>query len=159
MAVLRVVGAELALGQDDEAAVVGAVCIERVYGKRDAAGARRRRGIGRRELVPHTGFEPVISALRGRCPGPLDECGPVGAGGVAGPVGMIPASRGPHQTDAGGPARRPALQAVRLEEAADRIGDLLEAALADDQAVMRVRRERLVAGVEPLGEPLRVGQA
>ena len=32
-------------------------------------------------LVPHTGFEPVISALRGRCPGPLDECGPVGAGG------------------------------------------------------------------------------
>ena len=29
-------------------------------------------------LVPHTGFEPVISALRGRCPGPLDECGPVG---------------------------------------------------------------------------------
>src|SRR5436189_6428853 len=29
-------------------------------------------GVG---LVPHTGFEPVISALRGRCPGPLDECG------------------------------------------------------------------------------------
>src|SRR4051812_15747848 len=26
-------------------------------------------------VVPHTGFEPVISALRGRCPGPLDECG------------------------------------------------------------------------------------
>ena len=26
-------------------------------------------------LVPHTGFEPVVSALRGRCPGPLDECG------------------------------------------------------------------------------------
>jgi hypothetical protein len=25
--------------------------------------------------VPHTGFEPVISALRGRCPRPLDECG------------------------------------------------------------------------------------
>src|SRR5439155_11384192 len=24
---------------------------------------------------PHTGFEPVVSALRGRCPGPLDECG------------------------------------------------------------------------------------
>ena len=30
------------------------------------------------EMVPHTGFEPVISALRGRCPGPLDECGAVG---------------------------------------------------------------------------------
>ena len=29
------------------------------------------------ELVPHTGFEPVISALRGRCPRPLDECGAV----------------------------------------------------------------------------------
>ncbi len=25
-------------------------------------------------LVAHTGFEPVISALRGRCPRPLDEC-------------------------------------------------------------------------------------
>jgi transcription elongation factor GreA len=25
-------------------------------------------------LVAHTGFEPVISALRGRCPKPLDEC-------------------------------------------------------------------------------------
>ena len=27
-----------------------------------------------KELVAHTGFEPVISSLRGRCPGPLDEC-------------------------------------------------------------------------------------
>ena len=25
-------------------------------------------------LVAHTGVEPVISALRGRRPGPLDEC-------------------------------------------------------------------------------------
>ena len=25
-------------------------------------------------LVAHTGFEPVISALRGRRPKPLDEC-------------------------------------------------------------------------------------
>jgi hypothetical protein len=25
-------------------------------------------------VVAHTGFEPVISALRGRCPRPLDEC-------------------------------------------------------------------------------------
>lgn len=24
-------------------------------------------------LVPRTGFEPVVSSLRGRCPGPLDE--------------------------------------------------------------------------------------
>ncbi len=31
-------------------------------------------------VVPHTGFEPVISALRGRCPGPLDECGVVHVG-------------------------------------------------------------------------------
>ena len=31
-------------------------------------------------MVPHTGFEPVISALRGRCPGPLDECGAVRPG-------------------------------------------------------------------------------
>src|SRR5712692_3665500 len=27
-----------------------------------------------RSSVAHTGFEPVISALRGRCPRPLDEC-------------------------------------------------------------------------------------
>jgi hypothetical protein len=27
-------------------------------------------------MVAHTGFEPVISALRGRCPRPLDECAP-----------------------------------------------------------------------------------
>lgn len=27
-----------------------------------------------RWCVAHTGFEPVISALRGRCPWPLDEC-------------------------------------------------------------------------------------
>ena len=27
-----------------------------------------------RSLVAHTGFEPVISSLRGRCPKPLDEC-------------------------------------------------------------------------------------
>ena len=25
-------------------------------------------------LVAHTGFEPVISSLRGRCPNQLDEC-------------------------------------------------------------------------------------
>src|SRR5215207_8363069 len=25
-------------------------------------------------LVAHRGFEPLISALRGRCPRPLDEC-------------------------------------------------------------------------------------
>ena len=30
-------------------------------------------------LVAHTGFEPVISALRGRCPWPLDECATQGA--------------------------------------------------------------------------------
>ena len=25
-------------------------------------------------MVAHTGFEPVVFALRGRCPRPLDEC-------------------------------------------------------------------------------------
>ena len=25
-------------------------------------------------LVAHRGFEPLVSALRGRCPRPLDEC-------------------------------------------------------------------------------------
>jgi hypothetical protein len=53
-------------------------------------------GVGLFGLVPHTGFEPVISALRGRCPGPLDECGEVRAGregrtgrnGNKGPAGV-----------------------------------------------------------------------
>jgi hypothetical protein len=27
------------------------------------------------EIIPRTGFEPVISALKGRCPRPLDERG------------------------------------------------------------------------------------
>ncbi len=31
-------------------------------------------GIKVKQLVAHTGFEPVISSLRGRCPKPLDEC-------------------------------------------------------------------------------------
>ena len=31
-------------------------------------------------LVAHRGFEPLISALRGRCPGPLDECATSTAG-------------------------------------------------------------------------------
>ena len=30
-------------------------------------------------MVAHRGFEPLISALRGRCPGPLDECATCGA--------------------------------------------------------------------------------
>ena len=29
-------------------------------------------------MVAHTGFEPVISSLRGRCPRPLDECATLG---------------------------------------------------------------------------------
>ena len=44
----------------------------------------------RRGLVPHTGFEPVISALRGRCPGPLDECGAGRRVGTATTADRIP---------------------------------------------------------------------
>ena len=88
-------------------------------------------GVRHSMLVPHTGFEPVISALRGRCPGPLDECGPDGA---AGPPGR---SAWYQRRDAARRWRRP--RAVGLEEAADRVGDLLVAVLADDQAVVRVR--------------------
>src|SRR6476620_5722636 len=49
---------------------------------------RNPRGVllGGPELVAHTGFEPVISALRGRCPRPLDEC----AMGMAGDGGFEP---------------------------------------------------------------------
>src|SRR3990172_2782253 len=39
-----------------------------------------------KNVVAHTGFEPVISALRGRRPGPLDEC----ATGLAAELGFEP---------------------------------------------------------------------
>src|SRR5215211_5923239 len=61
-------------------------------------------------LVPHTGFEPVISALRGRCPGPLDECG------RSADVAVRPVAEDtrvpPRPAIAGGVGQ--ALQAVRL---------------------------------------------
>ena len=41
----------------------------------------------REELVPRTGFEPVISALRGRRPEPLDERGTSSPTGPSGPRG------------------------------------------------------------------------
>src|SRR3990170_3639739 len=95
-------------------------------------------------LVPHTGFEPVVSALRGRCPGPLDECGSVER--IAWP------SRRPSP---GAPRDRPAsegldtgchLQAVVLQEGADGIGHLLVATLAHDRPVVGVCPEGLVLG-------------
>ena len=87
---LAVVEAEVALGEDHEAAV-GCGGIDPSLSAKDgreprratssataaATGERPRRTGAWRwvRLVPHTGFEPVVSALRGRCPGPLDECG------------------------------------------------------------------------------------
>src|SRR5437773_2378834 len=73
------------------------------------------------EVVPHIGFEPMISALRGRCPGPLDECGAVGAGwGRPGRFGMIAAGSGTiKRTPARRPARRPTLEPVGLQERPD----------------------------------------
>ena len=35
-------------------------------------------------MVAHTGFEPVVSSLRGKCPKPLDECAVYGGGLVPG---------------------------------------------------------------------------
>ena len=43
----------------------------RVYGRRTKRTIRTR---PKGKVVAHTGFEPVVFALRGRCPGPLDEC-------------------------------------------------------------------------------------
>ena len=54
-------------------------------------------------------------------------------------------------TDRGPAWRR--LEAVRFEERADGLRDLLIALLGQDQAVVRVRSERLVAGVKPLRKP------
>ncbi len=62
---------------------------------------------------------------------------------------------GRHDTS-GPPAAR--LQPVRLEEHPDRVGDLQVALLAEDQAVVGVRPERLVVGIEPVGQALRVGR-
>ena len=44
------------------------------HGLEERPGARSG-GVRKGELVPHIGFEPMISALRGLCPRPLDECG------------------------------------------------------------------------------------
>ena len=41
-------------------------------------------------MVAHTGFEPVISALRGRCPRPLDECAITPITELAGDRGFEP---------------------------------------------------------------------
>ena len=79
---LGVVWAELALGQDHEPAPRGrfhrsswAPCTSAAWSRKGNAPGARTGGVGDFGLVPHTGFEPVISALRGRRPGPLDECG------------------------------------------------------------------------------------
>ena len=65
-------------------------------GMKNAPGARP--GASGESLVPHTGFEPVVSALRGRCPGPLDECG----AGVAERSTGRQDSRGPAEPATGG---------------------------------------------------------
>ena len=84
-------------------------------------------------LVPHTGFEPVISALRGRCPRPLDECGADSRRGhPAVPIGMIPATAGLLQ-------RRPGPQA--------RAGGRLGTCLAFPDGLVN----RVVAAYRPLG--------
>jgi hypothetical protein len=71
------------------------------------------------ELVPHTGFEPVISALRGRCPGPLDECGADGpAARQPRPSGMIPiAGRYRHWCPGRTPHRRWMSRKTRIASA------------------------------------------
>src|SRR5688572_32101153 len=102
----------------------------------------------RARLVPHTGFEPVISALRGRCPGPLDECGTA--------TTAVDAVAGAKDTsDPAKPQPCGASEAVRLEEHPDRLGDLLMTLLAGHEAEMRVRPKGLVLCAEPLGQPLR----
>ena len=81
------------IGPDDRGRGIGQALMHTVLGAAEFRGREkapihaRNRGSGMK-LVPHTGFEPVISALRGRCPGPLDECGTgadeelIGLGGV-----------------------------------------------------------------------------
>ena len=63
------------------------------------------------------------------------------------------------RTHGPGAARGALLQAVRLQERPDPLGHLLVALLAGDEAEVRVRAERLVLGVQPLGEALGVVQA
>ena len=45
-------------------------------------------------MVAHTGFEPVISALRGRCPRPLDECAPCRHWGRPSSIQWVAGDRG-----------------------------------------------------------------
>src|SRR4051794_14723885 len=72
---------------------------------------------------------------RGRLPGPTDDTN--------------------RPADAPRPGRARTLEPVELEEAADRVGDLLVALLADHEAVVRMRSERLERRAQPLRQPLR----
>ena len=83
----------------------------------------------------------MISALRGRCPGPLDECGLAGLDGD--PVATDrddtnERAAPPLVAVAGGLGRclKTRSESVRLQESADRLRDLLVAALADDEPVV-----------------------
>jgi hypothetical protein len=57
-------------------------------------------------VVPHTGFEPVISALRGRCPRPLDECGTRPTGGCPGRRMIPTGTPRRHRAEGGKPYSR-----------------------------------------------------
>ena len=43
-----------------------------------------------KSMVAHAGFEPAISALRGRRPGPLDECATLGKCSLVAELGFEP---------------------------------------------------------------------
>ena len=68
--------------------------------------------------VAHTGFEPVISALRGRRPGPLDECA-ICCGGVSHRVPYSTqqrrrlSSRGQRRVQPAAPSERPYRDGIR----------------------------------------------
>src|SRR6187549_648256 len=71
---------------------------------------------------------------RGRLPGPTDDTN--------------------RPADAPWPRRARTLEPVELEEAADGVGDLLVALLADHEAVVGMRPERLERRAQPLRQPL-----
>ena len=160
---LGVVRPELALGEDDEPARrrAGASVLRRVPatpavtpdGCRPSAPKRERpRGADRGRwvvrLVPHTGFEPVISALRGRRPGPLDECGTRSTAGGPRPATRIPegaetAARDGRRATGREPAAsahpRRSYRRCVSRNGADAVGDLAVALLGEDEAVVRAR--------------------
>ncbi len=93
-------------------------------------------------MVAHTGFEPVVSSLRGRCPGPLDECAIMPRNRGAGT--SIRGAHRPRQPQRAGVAIEPPYRAAKKDVPLHRVSpppalpnSLLRGLPSDSPAIVR----------------------